>query len=145
MVVELKHRYPISRDCLTVWKRTRYVSAADGMESGESGEEGEDSEEDGSQEGESEEDGEDEEEEEEDEEGEVGEEAGLGVSQKSGKAGDGVVGGVEYFSPADLQKMREAALDAQYAEDAPAMWAVIPLEERLPLDRAAPCMEHLLR
>ena len=39
---------------------------------------------------------------------------------------------------------REAALDLQYSEPDDKLWACIPSSERLPTDRAAPCLQHLL-
>ena len=38
----------------------------------------------------------------------------------------------------------KAALDQQYNEDNDNLWANIPSDEVLPIDRAAPCLAHLL-
>lgn len=43
-----------------------------------------------------------------------------------------------------LRRKREEELDIQYKEDDSKLWADIPFEERLPVDRAAPCLQHLL-
>jgi len=45
----------------------------------------------------------------------------------------------------DIATMREIALDHQYNEDKDNKWANIPVEERLPVDRAAPCLAYLLQ
>eukprot|EP00605_Chrysophyceae_sp_TOSAG23-4_P001960 GSChrysophyteH1.ASY1.ANO1.2171.1 assembled CDS len=42
------------------------------------------------------------------------------------------------------QASREAELDRQYAEPEEKKWAAIPSSERIPCDRAAPCLAHLL-
>ena len=39
---------------------------------------------------------------------------------------------------------REAALDRQYSETDDKLWACVHPSERLPVDRAAPCLQHLL-
>jgi hypothetical protein len=44
----------------------------------------------------------------------------------------------------DVKELREIALDYQYNEDKDNMWQNIPAEEVLPIDRAAPCLAHLL-
>lgn len=46
--------------------------------------------------------------------------------------------------PVDLALLREASLDLQYNEEAAARWAYIPEDERMPEDRAASCISHLL-
>lgn len=56
-------------------------------------------------------------------------------------------GGREAASAAQrMQRLREREkeLDVQYAEDDQKTWANIPLVEILPVDRAAPCLAHLL-
>ena len=42
------------------------------------------------------------------------------------------------------ERSREAELDIQYEEAPDKRWASIPRNERLPCDRAAPCLAHLL-
>ena len=44
-----------------------------------------------------------------------------------------------------IRERREQELDLQYAEDDSKRWANVPTNERLPVDRAAPCLEHLLK
>lgn len=141
LVAELKHRYPISRDCISVWKRTNYVAGSDVAAVTGAGVLGESDEE--------EEEEEDEEEEEEEvPRGKKGNKRGRPEedekpgkkSKNSAPASDAV----EYVRMEDLSKLREAALDMQYAEDQESRWAVIPDSERFPIDRAAPCVAHLL-
>ena len=47
-------------------------------------------------------------------------------------------------SKKDIAALREIALDHQYNENNDTKWANIPDDERLPIDRAAPCLLHLL-
>lgn len=44
----------------------------------------------------------------------------------------------------EIRRLREKELDVQYEESDSKLWANIPTEERLPVDRAAPCLQHLL-
>ena len=48
-------------------------------------------------------------------------------------------------SKKDIAAMREIALDHQYNENNDTKWANIPDDEILPIDRAAPCLLHLLQ
>ncbi len=41
-------------------------------------------------------------------------------------------------------RRRERELDRQYGEGAGKAWARVPPHERVPVDRAAPCLLHLL-
>jgi hypothetical protein len=43
-----------------------------------------------------------------------------------------------------IREERERSLDLQYFESDEKRWASIPVSERLPVDRAAPCLEYLL-
>lgn len=116
LVAELSVRYPISRDCISIWKRTAFVEGSD-----------------------------------------VGAEAGAvsrkasGPEQPTGKKGKegskqkkGENASVDFVSAADLALLREAALDVQYSEDQDNRWALIAAEDKLPVDRAAPALSHLL-
>lgn len=114
LVAELDGRLPISRDCISVWKRTVFVAGGD-----------------------------------------TGappsapplEEEQKKKKQKKSKKTDGEErqeSAVEFISAKDLALLREAALDLQYSEDQDNRWAVLPQEEILPIDRAAPCLLHLL-
>ena len=48
-------------------------------------------------------------------------------------------------SKEDIAALREIALDHQYNENNDTKWANIPDDEILPIDRAAPCLFHLLQ
>lgn len=127
LVQHLQHRSPFSRDCLTVWKRTEYVVVEDEED-----------------ENEEEADEDDEEEEEEEEEEEIPEPP----TKRTKKGQDGkpeAASPAEFVDMNDLAQLREAALDAQYAEDGPARYANIPSEEKMTLSQAAPFLHHLLR
>eukprot|EP01031_Cornospumella_fuschlensis_P026712 gene26712-32279_t len=128
LVAELTMRYPISRDCISVWKRTRFLEGADvGLEAGMCGVKKEST--------------------------------GISATKQSGpKHGESNPkkvkqqakkrkqedAAMDFVSAADLALLREAALDVQYSEDQDNRWAVISPEERLPVDRAAPALSHLL-
>jgi hypothetical protein len=62
--------------------------------------------------------------------------------QKKGKKTSS--GDEEFINPGSLAQLREMALDQQYNEDEEAQWASIPQEEQLPINRAAPFLAHLL-
>jgi len=64
---------------------------------------------------------------------------GLGHGGSGGNNGDD-----EEDDHDRQQRAREAELDVQYAEAPDKQWASIPRTERLPCDRAAPCLAHLL-
>jgi hypothetical protein len=114
LVAELAVRFPISRDCISVWKRTRFVAGADtGADPA----------------------------------------ASIGSSQikpktktnKDAKSTSSAgAGAVEFVSPADLALLREAALDIQYSEEQDNHWMIVPEDEVLPVDRAAPSLLYLL-
>ena len=66
-------------------------------------------------------------------------------SDESGSSGDSGNNADDSDDEHDrTQKAREAELDVQYAEAPDKQWASIPRTERLPCDRAAPCLAHLL-
>ena len=70
-----------------------------------------------------------------------------GKKKKSEKKSAPVVAeddGVEFMDMNDLNALREAALDMQYDEENESRWASIPDDEQLPIDRAASCLRHLL-
>ena len=48
-------------------------------------------------------------------------------------------------SKENIAALREIALDHQYNENNDTKWANIPDDEILPIDRAAPCLFHLLQ
>lgn len=54
------------------------------------------------------------------------------------------ISSADHSSEDDISRLREAALDHQYGEDYDTKWASIPADELLPIDRAAPCLMHLL-
>lgn len=109
---ELTNRLPISRDCISVWKRTRFVAGGDKGTAPTTAATAP-----------------------------VVEENPKKKKSKT-KSNDSAV---EFVSASDLAALREAALDVQYSEDQDNLWAVIPEEECLPIDRAAPCLMHLLK
>lgn len=130
---KLSVTYPFSRDCISVWKRTRFVQGRDhqNVANADGGEA-----------------------EEEVEEQPVGknnkkkkaasEEVQEPVKKKKSKKEAASNDGVEFIDISDLAALREAALDMQYNEDHESRWASIPEDEVLPVDRAAPCLQHLL-
>lgn len=108
-------RYPFSRDCLSVWKRTQWMQGKPTVE----------------------EDDDDEEEEEENEEvaeEEVGEDGGRQRKRKR-KEGDN-----ESDSDDGSSHDNNSSSNSERGN----LWAAIPLDELLPRDVAAPCLAHLL-
>lgn len=136
LVADLQNRYPISRDCISVWKRTKFVDGADVTAMTGSG----------TLENDEEEEMDDEEEIVESHKGKKRNNTAKedASSKKAKNSASSTPSAVEYVRIEDLSKLREAALDMQYAEDRESKWAVIPIEERLPIDRAAPGLAHLL-
>lgn len=117
LIVQLSNNFPISSDCLSVWKRTKFVrgkevtsfsntntnsSSAPAVPS-----------------------------------------KGKGKA-KEASTNSGDDSAVEFINPNDLAQLREMALDLQYNEDEETQWASIPEQELLPIDRAAPFLAHLL-
>lgn len=126
---KLSLTYPINKDCISVWKRTRFVRGRDHQTVANT-----------------------------EETSDVplitfGTKKGEGKEDKKNKkkskkeeanASSPEGDGVEFINMNDLAALREAALDQQYAEDRDSTWACIPVEEMLPVDRAASCIQHLL-
>ena len=122
LIRNLENRLPYSKDCISVWRRTRYVKGKEHDEStdetavGAANVRGAPTLSSGKETG----------------------------SSSSKKRKGGADSGVEFMSLDALQLLREASLDEQYAEGADDQWAAVPAEELLPVDRAADCLRHLL-
>lgn len=143
LVAKLSVTYPISRDCISVWKRTKFVKGVevtnfvnadilDPVSTKQSSNIDDD----------------DEEEDEVPKKGKKRSNSKIGEEKNSKKAKksqpESASSAVEFIDINNLAALREAALDQQYNEDNDALWASIPEEETLPVDRAAPCLAHLL-
>ena len=132
LLAELSLRYPDSRDCISVWKRTNFISGKEVPQLGS------------------------------DSAAQsippphptssssiplkTVSKNGDKVKSKKRRADDHAPSSsaVEFVSLEELNLLREAALDMQYNEDQDNRWAYIPKQETLPIDRAAPCLAHFL-
>jgi hypothetical protein len=118
LVKKLSLTYPISsNDCLSVWKRNSYVRGKEVSSLPIAAEELE-----------------------EEPAAKKSSKKSKKQKQQSASSGDGV----EYINLNELAQLREMALDQQYNEDEEAKWTNIPENEILPVDRAAPFLQHLL-
>lgn len=137
LVADLQHRFPYSRDTISVWKRTVRV---EGKEHAPASEEVEIANTNTNSKANKQA-----------KDAEKGDAGGGGKKSKKRKAeGDDMNGGgnaasaVEFVSLDQLAMLREASLDIQYNEEDEAMWSSIPYNELLPTTRAAPILAHLL-
>jgi hypothetical protein len=130
LMAKLSETYPLSKDCVSVWKRTKLVSGRDhqSLVTDETNQAPANN-----------------------KKNVKGDEEGGNKKKKAKKSEDKKApssssdsGGVEFISLSDLNALREAALDMQYNEENESKWASIPEDEQLPIDRAAPCLQHLL-
>lgn len=115
LMARLSLTYPISSDCISVWKRTKYVKSRESSRPANPSTSEK-----------------------------VEKKSKSDVPPPAPTSSD-ISSAVEFMSVADLAKLREAALDLQYQEDEEGFWANIPPEEVLPVDRAAPQFSHLLK
>lgn len=123
LVCDLHNRLPYSRDCISVWKRTAYVQGKDHAESIDSNNDAP-----------------------------VTQQKAIatettGKSKKAKKevpSSSSSSSAVETISLDQLAMLREVGLDMQYSEDKESLWAYIPENEILPVDRAAACLAHML-
>ncbi len=117
LVCELLNRFPYSRDCISVWKRTQMVVGKEHAEYID-----------------------------EPVEVVKAAKTSKKESKKKGKdSSSGASGSVEFMSIDDLKLLRESGLDQQYSESTEeAMYAYIPADEMLPTDRVARCVPQSL-
>ena len=131
LIRNLDNRLPYSKDCISVWRRTRYVKGKEHDESTDEAAVGAANVRLGPTQV-------------------TAEQSDGGVKKRKSNAsaaeegGGAGAGAGEFMSLDALQLLREASLDEQYAEGADDQWAAVPAEELLPVDRAAACLSHLL-
>lgn len=120
LVCELLNRFPYSKDCISVWKRTQMVVGKDHAEHIDNvgGNEPVEA---------------------------VKATKSSKKENKKGKNSSSASGSVEFMSIDDLKLLRESGLDQQYGENPEeAMYAHIPADELLPTDRVALCVPQAL-
>lgn len=124
LVANLQNRWPYSKDCISVWKRTNFVSGKDHAEDVASSSSSSSS------------------------SSSAAAAAAVVETKKAGKKSNKKQGNddeaVEFISINDLALLREAALDQQYSEDKESSYANIPEDECITVDRACPKLAHLL-
>jgi len=115
LVCELLNRFPYSRDCISVWKRTQMVVGKEHAEyiDNTGGNEPE----------------------------VIKATKSSSNEGKKGAVSSGTSDSVEFMSMDALKLLRESGLDQQYSENTDeAMYAHIPADEILPTDRVARCV-----